>query len=80
MTSRPQIKRLASKPEKIELPTRLSGLAKTHRLIMIEKHKEIQFMMLCAQIRVDDFKKHRADCQRDERIEKRRKNIPVDKS
>ena len=78
MTSRPQIKRLASKPEKIELPTRLSGLAKTHRLIMIEKHKEIQFMMLCAQIRLDDFKNHRADCQRDERREKRRKNVTID--
>ena len=80
MVNRPHFKSLASKAEKVELPTRLAGLAKTHRLIMIEKHKEIQFMMLCAQIRVDDFKKHRADCQRDERIEKRRKNIPVDKS
>ena len=79
MNNRPRIKNLAPKTEKVELPTRLSGLAKTHRLIMIEKHKEIQFMMLCAQIRLDDFKKHRADCQRDERREKRRKNIPVDK-
>jgi hypothetical protein len=77
MTNRPRIKNLDSKPEKVELPTRLSGLAKTHRLIMIEKHKEIQFMMLCAQIRVDDFKKHRAECQSDERKEKRRKNVLV---
>jgi hypothetical protein len=77
MTNRPRIKNLDSKPEKIELPARLSGLAKTHRLIMIEKHKEIQFMILCAQIRVDDFKKHRAECQRDERKEKRRKNVLV---
>ena len=78
MTNRPRTKKLASKPEKVELPIRLSGLAKTHRLIMIEKHKEIQFMMLCAQIRLDDFKKHRADCQRDDRREKRRKNVTVD--
>jgi hypothetical protein len=78
MTNKPSIKKLASKPEKVELPTRPSGLAKTHRLIMIEKHKEIQFMMLCAQIRIDDFKKHRADCQRDQRREKRRKIVPVD--
>ena len=77
MTNSPRIKNLDSKPEKVELPTRLSGLAKTHRLIMIEKHKEIQFMILCAQIRVDDFKKHRAECQRDERKEKRRKNLLV---
>ena len=78
MKNRPNTKRLASKPEKIELPTRLSGLAKTHRLIMIEKHKEIQFMMLCAQIRINDFKKHRSDYQRDKRREKRRKIVPVD--
>jgi hypothetical protein len=78
MTNRLRTKRLASKPEKVELPIRLSGLAKTHRLIMIERHKEIQFMMLCAQIRLDDFKKHRADCQRDDRREKRRKNVTVD--
>ena len=78
MANRLRIIKLAPKSEKVELPTRLSGLAKTHRLIMIEKHKEIQFMMLCAQIRLDDFKKHRADCQRDERREKRCKKIPVD--
>ena len=78
MTNRPRTIKLASKLEKVELPIRLSGLAKTHRLIMIEKHKEIQFMMLCAQIRLDDFKKHRADCQRDDRREKRRKNVTVD--
>ena len=78
MANRHRIIKLAPKSEKVELPTRLSGLAKTHRLIMIEKHKEIQFMMLCAQIRVDDFKKHRADCQRDQRREKRSKNVPVD--
>ena len=78
MANRLRIIKLAPKSEKVELPTRLSGLAKTHRLIMIEKHKEIQFMMLCAQIRLDDFKKHRADCQRDERREKRRKNVTVD--
>jgi hypothetical protein len=78
MTNLARNKMLTSKPEKVELPTRLSGLAKTHRLIMVEKHKEIQFMMLCAQIRINDFKKLRADCQRDERREKRRKNVPVD--
>jgi hypothetical protein len=77
MNNRPRIKNISSKTEVIELPTRLSGLAKTHRLIMIERHKEIQFMMLCAQIRVDDFKKQRADRQRDERREKRLKNVTI---
>ena len=78
MINRPRIKNTASKPAKIELPVRLSGLAKTHRLIMIEKHKEIQFMAICAKIRLDDFKKHRSDCQRDIRREKRLKNVPLD--
>jgi len=68
----------APKLEKVELPIRLSGLEKTHRLIMIEKHKEIQFMILCDQIRLNDFKKQRADRQRDERREKRFKNVTVD--
>jgi len=45
---------------------------------MIEKHKEIQFMAICAKIRLDDFKKHRSDCQRDIRREKRLKNVPLD--
>ena len=78
MTNRPRIKEISSKPAKIELPVRLAGLAKTHRLIMIQKQKELQFMALCAQIRLDDFKKHRSDCQRDTRREKRLKNVPVE--
>ena len=78
MTTRPRIKTLVSKPEKIELPKRLSGLARTHRLIMVERHKEIQFMILCDQIRLDDFKKHRADRQRDKRRDKRHKNVTID--
>jgi len=78
MVNRPHFKNLVSKPEKVELPKRLSGLAKTHRLIMIEKHKEIQFMILCQQIRLNDFKKQRGERQRDERREKRNKNVPVD--
>ena len=78
MNNKPRIKRISSKPEKIELPTNLSGLAKTHRLIMIERHKEVQFMRLCAQIRLNDFKKQRANRQRDDRREKRLKNVTID--
>jgi hypothetical protein len=77
MNNRPRIINLAPKTEKVELPTRLSGLARTHRLIMIERHKEIQFMMLCAQIHLDDFKKQRANRQRDERRGKRLKNVTI---
>jgi hypothetical protein len=78
MNNRPHINRLSSKSEKIELPTNLSGLAKAHRLIMIERHKEIQFMKLCAQIHLNDFKKKRADMQRDQRREKRLKKVTPD--
>ena len=77
MTNKPLIKKITPKPEKIELPSRLAGLDKSHRLIMIEKHKEIQFMALCAKIRLDDFKKNRSDCQRKERREKRQKTSTV---
>jgi hypothetical protein len=78
MNNRSRIKRISSKPEKIELPTNLSVLAKTHRLIMIERQKEIQFIKLCAQIRLNDFKNQRAYHQRDERRKKRLKNVTID--
>jgi hypothetical protein len=78
MNNRPRIKNLVPKIDKVELPTRLSGLAKTHRLIMIERYREIQFMLLCEQIRLYDFKKQRANRQRDERREKRLKNVTID--
>jgi len=42
---------------------------------MIEKQKEIQFMILCDQIRRDDFKKERAESQREVRREKRFKKF-----
>ena len=73
-----QTKTLTTKHLKHEPPKNLSGLAKTHRLIMIEKHKEIQFMLLCEQIRINDIKKHRADQQRDNRREKRCKKVTID--
>jgi hypothetical protein len=78
MNKRPHIKILSSRTEKTELPANLSGLAKSHRLIMIERHKEIQFMKLCAQIHFDDFRQKRSDMQRDERRVKRLKNVTTD--
>ena len=70
MNKRLRNKRVHSKTEKVELPTRLAGLTKTHHLIMIEKQKELQFMILCDQIRRDDFKKERAESQKEVRREK----------
>ena len=75
MNKRLRNKKVPSKTEKVELPARLAGLIKTHRLIMIEKQKELQFMILCDQIRRNDFKKERAESQRDVRREKRLKKF-----
>jgi len=75
MNKRHRNKKSTSKTDKVELPTRLSGLIKTHRLIMIEKQKELQFMILCVQIRRDDFKNKRAESQREARREKRLKKM-----
>jgi hypothetical protein len=73
MNDRQHIKSIASKSDNIELPSNFPGLARSHRLIMIEKSKEIQFMKLCAQIHLDEFKKDRADLQRSDRRAKRLK-------
>jgi hypothetical protein len=66
---------LASRFEKAFIPISSAGLARTHKIIRIEKGKEIQFMKLCCQIRLDDSKKIRAGNQREERKRKRVKNI-----
>ena len=73
MNDKRRIKRIESKADIVELPSNFPGLAKSHRLIMTERHKEIQFMKLCAQIHLDDFKKDRAAVQRSERRAKRLK-------
>ena len=80
MNNRPRINKLSSKPEKIEVSNNLSGLARSHCMIRVEKNKEIQFLKLCAQIRLDDFKKVRADRQRNERRDKRFNHLTIELS
>jgi len=63
-----------SKYERIYIPASSAALARSHRLIRIEKEKEILFMNLCSQIRLDDFKQKRSDRQREERRLKRVNN------
>jgi len=70
-----RIKIQTSQFEKTYIPNSSAGLAKSHRLIRIEKEKEILFMKICSQIRLDDFKKTRSDKQREDRKLKRRKSI-----
>ena len=60
-----------SKFELIYIPNSSAKLARTHKIIRIEKEKEILFMKLCSQIHLDDFKKKRSDRQREERRLKR---------
>jgi hypothetical protein len=69
--SGPRKKDLTSKFEKIFIPDSSSGLARSHKVIRIEREKEVQFMKLCCQIRFDDSKKIRSDNQREQRKLKR---------
>ena len=57
--------------EKTYIPASSAGLARSHRIIRIENGKEIQFMKICSQIRLNDFKTKRSDNQRVERRLKR---------
>ena len=71
LSTRPNKKVLTSKFDKIFIPTSSAGLARTHKIIRIEKEKEIQFMKLCCQIQLDNSKKIRAENQREQRKLKR---------
>jgi hypothetical protein len=71
-----------SQLDKTFLPASSAKLVRTHRLIRIEKEKEILFMKICSQIHLDDFKKNRSKHQREERKLKRVNNpylsLPID--
>jgi hypothetical protein len=60
-----------SRIDRIFIPACSAKLTRTHKLIRIEKEKEIIFMKICSQIHLDDFKKNRSKCQREERRLKR---------
>ena len=49
-----------------------AGLTKSKRIIRSERDKENQFMKLCKQIELENFKENRAENQRFERRAKRR--------
>ena len=69
--TRPKKRVLAPRFKKIFIPESSAGLARTHKIIRIEREKEIQFLKLCCQIRLDDSKKTRSERQREERKLKR---------
>jgi hypothetical protein len=64
-----------SKFEKVFIPVSLAGLSRSHNMIRIEREREIQFLKLCSQIRIEDFKKDRADNQREQRKLRRVRNV-----
>jgi hypothetical protein len=74
MKDRQKTLKQSSRFEKVFIPDSLAGLSRSHKMIRIEKGKEIQFLKLCSQIRLEDFKKDRAESQRDQRRMKRGSN------
>ena len=59
--------------DKYEINGTPAGLARTRKIIRTEKDLEIQFIKLCCQIKLDDYKQDRAQFQRNERLNKRKK-------
>ena len=65
------------KKEEFEPPRISGGLMKSHKIIRAERIRESQFLKLCAQIQLNDNKQSRSDCQRSQRILKRKQTIIV---
>jgi len=49
-----------------------AGLSRTKRIIKAEQDKELQFLLLCSQIHLNDNKATRSEQQRNQRIAKRK--------
>ena len=59
--------------EKTGITSVPAGLMRSKIIIRTEREREKQFLKLCSQIRLNDFKNERAELQRDERKTKRKK-------
>jgi hypothetical protein len=57
--------------ENFDPPKNIAGLQKSRKIIRAEILKEAQFAKICSQIRLEDFKKKRAEKQKNDRIAKR---------
>ena len=51
---------------------RPAGMTRTRKIIYAQKAMENQFIKLCSQIRLDDYKQERAETQREDRKAKRK--------
>jgi hypothetical protein len=74
---RPLKVRLDKRQIKLETPKNIAGLARTHKIIRADKAKELQFIKLCSQIRLDEYRQERGEKQRNERKEKRQKQKTI---
>ena len=61
----------SSEYQKMFVSSSTAGLARSQKIIRTEKAMEVQFIKLCSQIRLDDFKKQRSDKQMEDRRQKR---------
>ena len=59
------------RPANYEAPPNPVGLSRTHRIISAQISTETQFLFLCSQIRLTDYKQTRAESQRNNRKAKR---------
>ena len=79
MSSKTRLRKVPSDFEKTFIPDGSASLARSHRLIRIEQEKETIFMCLCTQINFDNYRKNRSDKQREERRQKRKNSIDLNK-
>jgi hypothetical protein len=63
--------RINTEHKKVDTFGAPAGLARTHRLIRVERDLEIQFIKVCSKIKLNDYRKARSESQRDERLSKR---------
>jgi hypothetical protein len=61
--------------EKIYISGASAGLARSHRLIRIEREKELIFMRLYEKIKIESMKSARSDNQRESRKLKRKSRL-----
>ena len=71
-TGKLKIKKVHWRQEKHLISNSLASLAKSNRLIRIEKEKEAQFMKICCQIKLGDLRQTRSEKQKNERQNKRK--------
>jgi hypothetical protein len=71
MNSEIRIIQNTTKIDRIDIPKGSSGLARSHRLIRIEREKEQLFFHLCNQIKFKEYKEIRSKNQKELRRLKR---------